>query len=180
MLQLLAGHTTLALTPPPYFGVPSLFDAVLGWFLGIVLLIAPSALLAARSHTVLGHWMRHFAQWHRRAWWAVTLGSIALASGVFVLLGALPAWQAHWQAWYSSSLAQNPANLSALTWLSQTQTQFAHLVQVAAVVVTLGGILVLLLGMWRMYRRVLIRRQAVAPTSEWMMAPPVTRSHFDG
>lgn len=170
----------LLLTAPPAFGVPSLFDAFLGWLVGLIALIAPSAWLAMRSHTVLGHWSRHFAQWRRRAWWAVTLGSIGLGSGILTLLGALPAWQTRWRAWYLDAQARDPADLASLAWLNQTQTEYAHVLQIAAIVISAGALVLLLLGMWRMHHRVLTRRVPVAPTSDWMMAPPLTRAHVDG
>lgn len=169
----------LLLVKPPAFGIPSLGDAFLGWLVGVLLLAAPSAALSWRSHTVLGHWTRHFAQWHRRSWWLVTAGSISLGLGALGLLGALPSWQTRWATWQAQA-TQAQADPTALQWLTQTQEQFTQLLRLASIALVIVGVAAVAVGGWHMTRSVLVRRQAVAPTSEWMMAPPVTRPHTDG
>ena len=100
----------LAVTPPPNLGIPSFSDGLWGWVLGSVILVLPSALLARQSHRIFGHWTRHFALWLRRSWWGMNGGSVGLAGGIFILLGARPAWDAQYAAWVASARAQDPQN----------------------------------------------------------------------
>lgn len=159
------------LAPPPPLAMPSLFDALLGWVVALVLLLGPSTYLAWRSHSLLGHWTRYFAQSHRSPWWIALLGAIGLAFGAFTILGILPAWQHRWDTWYAASRIASPSDTTSLGWLSQTQTQYAGLLQLSAIVLCVVGLAALGIGMWRFQRTVLVRRTPVAPSQEWMMVP---------
>jgi hypothetical protein len=161
---------------PPVFGVPSLPDALWGWLAAFVVLVTPSAVLAWHSHRMLGHWTRYFFQWRRLAWWLTIGGSTALAAGVLGWLGALPAWQSRWQSWMAASQAQGQ-DPTLLAWLDQTRSHEVQLLDLFVLALTVGGVVVTALGFWQMMRSVLVRRQPVAASTEWMMAPPVTRSH---
>lgn len=167
-------HTLLilaTLSMPPRFGVPSLIDAWQGWLSGIVLLVLPSLLLAYRSHFLLGHWSRFFAQWRRRSWWQVITGSIIAALGTIGLLGAIPAWEAHYRAWERAALL-NSSDPTPVLWLRLTQQPLQSLLQMLAVVFLLTGVILLAVGMIQFSRHILIKRKAVAPNSEWVMIPP--------
>ncbi len=163
---------------PPAFGVPALFDAFWGWLAGLVALVLPFALLGRRTHRIFGHWTRLFAQWRRRSWWLLVTGALAWSAGIFILLGALPAWQSRWAAWYTAARASAPQDTPAFAWLSQMQGHLAQLLQLAALALIVLGLVALVISMRHIMRNVLVRRPVVAPTSEWLMGvPPVTRSH---
>jgi hypothetical protein len=164
-------HLIVALAAPPSLAIPPFFEALGGWLIGILLLVLPSAWLAYRSHSVLGHWSRYLAQWHRAAWWVELGGAGALAFGAFALLGVIPTWQNRWNAWYAATSANTSGNLDPLTWLNDTQAHLAQLLRLGAGMLMIGGIIVLAIGIWQFQKNVLTRRTPVAPTSEWMMSP---------
>jgi len=166
-------------TPPPALGIPSFIDGWKGWLAGIAVLLVPSVLLAIRSHTILGHWLRYFAQWRKSSWWLVIGGSITLAIGVFSLLGALPAWNQHWKLWSQDAMNQIAPDSNPVVWINQTQQQYAQVLQICAILSVAIGIVVVLLGMWRFSRTVLVRRQAVAPKTQWMMSGEAMRHPDD-
>ena len=171
-----------SLPPPPVFGVPALFAsfaAFFGWVLGVAAFLLPNGFLAWRSHQIFGHWTRHFAQWHRRAWWGVTLGALALGVGIMLLVGALPTWQDRWSHWYNSTPAHSAHNANALQWLSQTQMNLAQLLQMSAVVLFLGGLAATAVSLRYMWQTVLVRRKPAAASNEWIVMPSETRAHSD-
>ena len=167
----MVNHLIVALAAPPSLTIPPLFEAFWGWLVGILLLVLPSAWLAFRSHSVLGHWSRYLAQWHRAAWWVEISGAFALALGAFALLGVIPTWQNHWNAWYATTSATTAGAPDPLIWLNTTQTHLAQLLQVGSLVLIVAGIIVLAIGIWQFQKNILTRRAPVAPTSEWMMSP---------
>jgi hypothetical protein len=171
--------TLAALAPaPPAFGVPALFDAFWGWLAALVALVLPFALLSRRTHRVFGHWTRLFAQWRRRSWWLLVSGALAVSVGIFILAGALPAWQNRWAAWYAAASASAPQDAPAFAWMSQMQSHLAQVLQLAALALILLGLIALIISIRHMLRKVLVRRPVVTPSTEWLMgAPPVTRSH---
>lgn len=164
-------HLIVALAAPPSLTIPPLFDALGGWTVGILLLVLPSAWLAFRSHSILGHWSRYLAQWHRAAWWVEFSGAFALAFGAFALLGVIPTWQHRWDAWYTAMRASTTDDPDPLLWLNDTQTHLAQLLRVGSALLMVVGIIVLAVGIWQFQKNVLTRRSPVAPTSEWMMSP---------
>ena len=170
------------LPPPPAFGVPGLFAsfaAFFGWVFGALAFLLPNGVLAWRSHQIFGHWKRHFAQWHRRAWWGVTVGAFALGAGIMLLMGALPTWQDRWVHWYTSTPAHSVLNENGLQWLSQTHTNFAQLLQMSALVLCLGGLAVMAISLRYMWQTVLVRRQPAAASNEWIVMPTEARTHSD-
>ncbi|HKD74589.1 MAG TPA: hypothetical protein VKB76_03810 [Ktedonobacterales bacterium] len=169
-------HLTLALSAPPSLAIPSPLDAGEGWAVGIAVLIAPSLWLAFRSHSILGHWLRYFAQWHRSAWWIAFSGSVAMAAGTFTLLAALPIWQQRWDAWYLDAQTRVASNLNPLIWLNNTQAQLAQLLSGGSVVLIVVGVIMSAVGIWRYHKTILMRRAPVAATTEWMMAPNASRA----
>lgn len=166
---------TTVSTPPPGLAVPSFGDAWAGWLMGLVAFLAPNALLAWRSHTWLGHWARFLAQWRHRSWWAVVIGSTSLAIGTFFLLGALPAWENHWRLWTNAANANGQPDAQVLAWMDQLHEQDLQIIQIGSLAALIGGAVILIIGAVYYMRRVLVRRKAVTPTSDWMMAPPLTR-----
>lgn len=153
---------------PPLLAVPNPLEGWAGWLLALVVLAGPTSILAWRSHRALGHWQRYFAQWRRVSWWAVSLGSAALALAAFALLGALPAWDAHWAVWQQGATV-DPA---LLAWLNQTRGEEIGVITVGALALLAGGLTLLLAGVGVFLRRVLVRRQPVSPTAQWLMQPP--------
>ncbi len=181
MFEALSPHLTfaaVAMGPPPTLGVPSPGDAFGGWLLGLLILLAPNALLAWRSHQVLGHWSRYFWQWRRRAWWLASGGTLIVALSAFGLAGALPAWQSRWSLWQAAARAHG-VDSTALAWLDQSHADYATLMQVGIIVLLLAGLAALAVGMWVANRTIIMRRRPVVASSEWMMAPPLTRPHSD-
>ena len=164
-------HFALALVAPPSLAIPTFFAALWGWLAGALVLVLPSAWLAWRSHAVLGHWTRYFAQWRRAAWWIERCGAVALAVGSFAFLGAIPAWQSRWDSWYSQARAQSVGDSDPLLWLNTTQSHLAAVLRIGAITMILLGGIILILGLWRFHKVVLARRTPVAPTTEWMMVP---------
>ncbi len=160
------------LAAPPAFGVPALFDAFWGWLLTLVVLALPFVLLAFRTHRVFGHWTRLFAQWRRRSWWLLVTGAVTLSGGVFVQVGALPAWQGRWAAWFAAAQASDPAHRPAFDWLAQMHERLAQLVQVGALALMLAGIAALAVSIRHLVRNVLVRRRAVPATPDWVMLGP--------
>lgn len=158
--------------PPPMFGVPGLFDAFLGWLATLIALALPFVLLARRTHLVFGHWTRLFAQWRRRSWWLLVAGALAWDAGVFIFLAALPAWQSRWDAWYPVAQSAYPRDATAFIWLNQAHDHLTQALQLGALALILLGIAAMAISIRHLLRNVLIRRQAVAVTSEWIMGPP--------
>ncbi len=138
---------------------------------GIAALIAPSAWLAFRSHSVLGHWLRYFGQWHRSAWWIAVSGSVSMAVGTFTLLAALPIWQQHWNAWYLDAQSHVAGDLDPLLWLNTTRAQLVQLLSIGSAALIVVGVIGAFAGIWRYHKTILMRRAPVAATTEWMMAP---------
>jgi hypothetical protein len=169
-------HLTLALSTPPSLAIPSPLEAAEGWAVGVAVLIAPSLWLAFRSHSVMGHWLRYFAQWHRSAWWIALSGSVSMSVGAFALLAALPIWQQRWDAWYLDAQSRVASDLNPLIWLSATQAQLAQLLRVGSVVLIVVGVVMAVAGIWRYHKTILMRRAPVAATTEWMMAPTASRA----
>jgi hypothetical protein len=101
----------------------------------------------------------------------VSGGSLLLAGGAFAWLGALPVWQFHWNAWSTTALTASPTASAEIGWLNHTQADLAQLLHFGALVSVVAGVVLVALGMWRMSRRVLIRRQPAVPTSDWMFYP---------
>lgn len=179
MLQSLAAQTAPAL---PTFAIPALFasgTAFLGWLLGLVAVMAPSGVLAWRSHSAFGHWTRYFAQWRRRSWMGVAVGSLTLGAGMVLGVGAIPAWQARWAQWFAAAQRSRPQESVAFTWLLQTQTHLAQLLQLGALLLVLTGIAALLVCVRHMWVNVLVRRQPAVASPEWIVLPPETRSLSD-
>lgn len=164
---------SLAIVKPPEFGLPALLDGFPGWFVGFVILVAPTVVLTLRSHRRLGHWQRYFAYWRRRSWWAITLGSLGAALSALGLLGAIPAWNRAWLRWNVIALAQAAPNPQTLHWLNQSQEQFALLLQSVAAVTLVGSLALTLLGMVIFLRRILIRRALPLPSPDWIMEAPL-------
>jgi hypothetical protein len=172
MLHTLAAQSLAA---PPSFGLPGVFEsfaAFLGWGLALLALVLPSVALAFRSHQIFGHWTRFFAQWHRRSWWGMVVGSLVFAVGIVFLLGALPVWQTHWHTWYTALQTQRPQDGVALGWLSQTHAGLVSLLQTAATVLLLAGVAALAVCVRHLWQHVLVRRRAVIATNDWLMVPP--------
>jgi hypothetical protein len=160
------------MAPVPAFGVPGLFDAFWGWLATLIALALPFALLGRRAHFIFGHWTRLFAQWRRRSWWLLVAGALAWDAGVFIILAALPAWQSHWQTWYPAAQTAYPKDGATLAWLSLMHDHLAQVLQLGALALILLGIGALAISIRHLLRNVLIRRQAVAATAEWIMGPP--------
>jgi hypothetical protein len=161
---------------PPAVALPSFGDGFWGWTLAVVALVAPTAVLAFRSHMILGHWSRFFAQWRRRSWQGLLAGQVALAVALVIAVGILPDWSRRWQTWQAATTAQFPDDATALGWIDQMHSRMMALWQFGAITLCLGGVVVMSLCLWQILRGVLVRRQPVAASREWMMAPPVTHS----
>jgi hypothetical protein len=78
----------------------------------------------------------------------------------------------------AAALTATPAAITEIGWLNHTQTDLAQLLRIGALGAAGAGVILVALGMWRMSRRVLIRRQPAIPTSDWMFTPSDMRADF--
>jgi len=99
-------------------------------------------------------------------------GALTLSAGVLVQVGALPIWQGRWDAWFAAARLTDAPHALAFTWLAQTHDRLAQLVQLGALALMAAGIAACVVSIRHLLRKVLVRRQAVAATPDWMMIPP--------
>ncbi len=161
----------LAGSPPPELYLPSLGDALLGWIMGIAIMVGPFALVAASWQRRHGRWWYLFTQWNSLAFWLLVSGSVVAAVGMFSLLGMIPAWQTTWNAWYLSIVTANQgsADANVFTWLQSVEQQYAFALQVTASIVFLLGAAAAAIGQSRLARKMsFFQRKG---SDDWLVSP---------
>jgi hypothetical protein len=155
---------------PPQMFIPSFTDAILGWIMAFVVLLGPLLLVLASWQRRHGRWWYLFTQWNSLPFWLLLGGSIVGAIGMFGLIGAVPAWQADWNAWYLSIVRANPtADADVLGWLQNSQQQYAFALQVSASIVFLLGAAAIALGQSRLARKMTFFQRA--GSDDWLVSP---------
>jgi hypothetical protein len=163
--------TTFALAGnPPQMALPSLGDAPIGWLLGIAALLGPLALVIYSWQRKRGQWWAALTQWRTPGFWLLLVGDSCAAIGIFTLMGVIPAWQAHWNAWYIARLTGG-ADPQYLAWLQTLQGQYATAWQISAAVIFGLGALALILGQMRLARQMAFTRNE--GPDDWLVDAPV-------
>ena len=160
----------LAGSAPPQLFLPSFTDAILGWIMALMVLLGPLLLVLTSWQRRHGRWWYLFSQWNTLAFWLLLSGSLMGALGMFGLIGAVPAWQANWNAWYLDLFRANPtADSNLLTWLQTGQQQYAFALQVTASIVFLLGAAAIAVGQSRMARKMPFFQRA--GSDDWLVSP---------
>lgn len=158
---------------PPQPVMPSLADGLIGWMLGLAVLVGPLTLVTISWRRRHGQWWACLTQWNTAAFWMVLLGTLIAAAGIFSLIGVIPAWQTHWNAWYIEVLTSGSgADPAALLWLQTFQSQYAFALQICAASVFLFGAASVVLGQMRLARRLM--DFSPAGPDDWLVAPAAT------
>jgi hypothetical protein len=160
---------------PPQLALPSLGDALLGWFLGIAVLLGPLALVVYSWRRKRGQWWAALTQWRTSGFWLLAIGDICAAVGIFALMGIIPAWQAHWNTWYITMLTGgSDADPQYLAWLQTLQGQYAGAWQISAAVIFILGTLAMILGQMRLARQMTLTRNE--GPDDWLVDAPIAET----
>lgn len=155
---------------PPQPVIPTLTDGLIGWMLGLAVLVGPLALVTLSWRRRHGQWWSCLTQWNTAAFWMVVLGTLVAAVGIMSLIGIIPAWQTHWNAWYIGVLTSNTgADPATLKWLQTFQSQYAFALQICAASVFLLGAASVVIGQMRLAHRITDFRPA--GPDDWLVAP---------
>lgn len=163
-------------TAPPSFIMPSLGDGLLGWLLGIIILFGPTFFLGMtwqrRTHN-----RSSFTTLLRNVqFWVLLFGSGIAATGIFLLIGAIPAWETAWTNWYLAVVSNNPlTDLSSLNWNQSLHQQYVFMLQITGAILFLLGAATVVISGPRL-TRVIAKVQQRGP-DDWLLSSEETGRH---
>jgi|GEM_PF-1956194 len=169
-MSALAHLAMVSSNAPPQLTIPSFDQAVLGWLLGLAVLLGPLVLSFMSWQRRKRQWWALLTQWRSLGFWLLLGGTLVAAMGMFGLLGIIPAWQAHWTAWYLDMVRLNPsADLTTLGWNTALQQQYAFALQVSTAIIFLVGLVLIFAGQQRLTRALM---EFHGGPDDWLLTLP--------